>query len=120
LGRDGQQVAVPKGTNVQITTWSRHRNPDLWGADVDEFNPDREWQGDELWGGDGADGSPEGRGFMAFNPSSRRFSPFTYGPRDCIGKNFVSFTRAYTDCPCMSCVALVNVAWVALLTVDCN
>merc|ERR1711988_1014489 len=26
--------------------------------------------------------------FAAYNPSTKRFSPFTYAPRDCIGKNF--------------------------------
>jgi cytochrome P450 len=25
---------------------------------------------------------------MGYNPSSDRFSPFTYGPRSCMGMNF--------------------------------
>merc|ERR1719502_712765 len=62
-----------------VSTIARHLNPDLWGADVLEFNPDRDWRGDEIWNGDV---------FRAYNPSSKRFSPFTFAPRDCIGKNF--------------------------------
>lgn len=78
-GPGGKDVTLPKGTNVQVVTWMRHRNQALWGADADEFNPDRDFQGDELW-----QGSP----FKAFNPASPRFSPFTFQPRDCLGKNF--------------------------------
>eukprot|EP01061_Rhynchopus_euleeides_P040728 TRINITY_DN7018_c0_g1_i5.p1 TRINITY_DN7018_c0_g1~~TRINITY_DN7018_c0_g1_i5.p1 ORF type:complete len:594 (+),score=207.62 TRINITY_DN7018_c0_g1_i5:41-1783(+) len=78
-GKDGGKVWLKKGTPVQVTTWSRHRNPDLWGADVNEFNPDREFEGKELW---------DGKAFSAANPHSKRFSPFTFPPRDCIGKNF--------------------------------
>jgi hypothetical protein len=29
-----------------------------------------------------------GEAFMAYNPSSERFSPFTYAPRACMGMNF--------------------------------
>merc|ERR1719453_2524051 len=57
----------------------RHRNPELWGEDVLEFNPDRHFEADEVWGGDA---------FMGYNPSTARYSPFTYPPRDCMGKNF--------------------------------
>jgi len=78
-GPDGNDVELKKGTLVQICTWSRHRNPDLWGDDVREFNPDREFTSDELWNTDP---------FMAYNPSTPRFSPFTFPPRDCLGKNF--------------------------------
>ena len=52
---------------------------ELWGPDVLEFNPDREFRGNELWGDEP---------FAAFNPQSKRYSPFTYTPRDCMGKNF--------------------------------
>ena len=78
-GPGGKQVLLPKGTFVQITTVGRHRNPELWGDDVNEFNPDREWQDDELW---------HDQVYAARNPHSPRFSPFTHTPRDCIGKNF--------------------------------
>ena len=77
-GKKGM-VRIPKGTYVQIFNYSRHLNPDLWGEDAEDFNPDREFQGNELW-------NDEVHAF--YNPSSKRFSPFTYGPRDCIGKNF--------------------------------
>jgi len=78
-GASGKDVLLKAGTYVQICTWSRHRNPDLWGEDVLEFNPDRNFSDDELWGEDP---------WMAYNPSSPRFSPFTFPPRDCLGKNF--------------------------------
>jgi cytochrome P450 len=72
-------VSVPKGTQVQIQNWSRHRSTELWGADANDFNPDRDFQDRELW---------HDQGFAAYNPHTDRFSPFTHPPRDCIGKNF--------------------------------
>ena len=78
-GPDGKMVPLKKGTFVQVTTVGRHRNKDLWGDDVGRFNPDREWEDDELW---------HDQVYAARNPHSRRFSPFTHTPRDCIGKNF--------------------------------
>lgn len=78
-GPGGEMVKLPKGTIVQVTTAGRHRNPELWGDTADQFNPDREWQDDELW---------HDQVYAARNPHSRRFSPFTHTPRDCIGKNF--------------------------------
>ena len=77
-GKNGM-VKVPKGTYVQIFNYSRHLNKDLWGEDAEDFNPEREFEGNELW-------NDEIHAF--YNPSTKRFSPFTYGPRDCIGKNF--------------------------------
>jgi cytochrome P450 len=78
-GHGDNKVLLPKGSYTQILNWSRHRNKALWGEDADQFNPEREWIGNEIWGG---------AGFAAYNPSSYRFSPFTYAPRDCLGKNF--------------------------------
>ena len=78
-GPDGTEVLLPKGTYVQIQNWTRHRNPKLWGEDAHVFNPERDFRDDEIWGGES---------FKGFNPSSDRFSPFTFAPRDCLGKNF--------------------------------
>ena len=79
IGKDGKSVKIPKGTYVQIPNWTRHRNSELWGDDVNIFNPDREFIDDEIW---------NNSVINTYNPNSSRFSPFTYGPRDCIGKNF--------------------------------
>lgn len=79
LGLDGEKVEILKGSYIQIANWFRHRNHELWGDDVNEFNPEREFIDEELW---------EGTVINTYNPSTKRFSPFTYGPRDCIGKNF--------------------------------
>ena len=79
IGLNGEKVFVPKGSYCQIMNWTRHRNPDLWGPDVHQFNPYREFHKDEIWDYDG---------FGTYHVSSERFSPFTYGPRHCIGKNF--------------------------------
>lgn len=79
VGPGGEMVDLPKGTYVQVTTAGRHRSKELWGEDANEFNPDREFEDDELW---------HDQVYAARNPHSRRFSPFTHTPRDCIGKNF--------------------------------
>ena len=77
--KNNQQYYLKKGSWIQIPNWSRHRNPKLWGEDANIYNPYREFKDDELWED----------GYMApYNPYSERFSPFTYTPRDCIGKNF--------------------------------
>jgi cytochrome P450 len=78
-GIDGNLVNVPKGTYCQIINWTRHRNKELWGDDYNIFNPNRDFKDSEIWSYDG---------FGTYNISSDRFSPFTYGPRNCIGKNF--------------------------------
>ena len=79
IGKSGEKVKIPAGTYVQIPNWTRHRNPELWGDDVNEFNPDREFRDEEIY---------DNKGIGTYNPNSERYSPFTYGPRDCIGKNF--------------------------------
>jgi cytochrome P450 len=78
-GVDGTPVHLPKGTYVHVQTWTRHRSEGLWGPDAAEWNPDRAFVQGEVW-----DGQP----FMGYNPATKRFSPFTYEPRDCLGKNF--------------------------------
>ena len=79
IGNNGEKVEIPSGTYVQIPNWTRHRNPELWGEDVNTFNPDRDFRDEEFY---------FDKGINSYNPASERFSPFTYGPRDCIGKNF--------------------------------
>ena len=78
-GIDGTPVTVPKGTYCQILNWTRHRSKDLWGDTANTFDPYREFRDSEIW---------DHAGFGTTNVSSDRFSPFTYGPRNCIGKNF--------------------------------
>lgn len=75
--RDGK-VTIPKGTYCQVINWTRHRNPELWDK-PEIFNPEREFQDSEIW---------HHKGFGGYNVSSERYSPFTYGPRNCLGKNF--------------------------------
>ena len=78
-GIDGLPVTVKKGTYCQIINWTRHRSEELWGSDVNTFNPHRDFKDEEIW---------SYKGFGTTNQQSDRFSPFTYGPRNCIGKNF--------------------------------
>ena len=77
-GINNELVTLEKGTYVQLMNWTRHRNPELW-ENPDTFNPEREFKDSEIW---------DHKGFGAYNVSSDRFSPFTYGPRNCLGKNF--------------------------------
>ncbi|TYJ03887.1 hypothetical protein E1A91_A12G057500v1 [Gossypium mustelinum] len=59
---------IPKGLSIWIPVLAIHHSEELWGKDVNEFNPDR------------------------FNSrpytSGRHFMPFAAGPRNCIGQSF--------------------------------
>lgn len=77
-GLDGHMVTLKKGTYVQIFNWIKHRNPNLWGDTVTIFDPEREFKDCEIWD----------KPFNLYHTESDRFSPFTYSPRNCLGKNF--------------------------------
>lgn len=97
-GPDGP-VLLKKGTYCQITTWMRHRSTELWGPDADTWNPLRHFDEGELSFGVRTSG---------VNPASPRFSPFTYPPRDCMGKNFAMMVRPQPAAKplCTQCLAL--------------
>ena len=75
VGRGGQRVTLPKGTQCAISVWMLHQNPDLW-KDPERFDPDRAWLPGEIVGR------------VGLNPQSHRFCPFTFEPRSCMGRNF--------------------------------
>lgn len=66
-----QGVHVPKGTMIYIVPWATNRDPKLWGADVDEFEPER-------WLNDASGGAGTNYALLTF----------LHGPRSCIGEKF--------------------------------
>ncbi|KAI0112811.1 cytochrome P450 [Hypoxylon sp. NC0597] len=74
-GRDivVEGIHIPKGTLVDLCPSTTLLNPAIWGDDVDEFDPTR-W--DRLTGD---------------QASPYAFSPFSNGPRICIGRQFALF-----------------------------
>ncbi|KAL9230104.1 hypothetical protein vseg_005494 [Gypsophila vaccaria] len=58
---------IPKGLSIWIPVLAIHHDPELWGNDVNEFNPER---------------------FASKSFVSSRFMPFGGGPRNCIGQSF--------------------------------
>jgi len=64
---------VPKGTSVVLSPFAINRSVALWGADAEEFKPER-WAGKE----DGAAAVESNYGFLTF----------LAGPRGCIGNVF--------------------------------
>lgn len=34
-------ITIPQGTTVQPDVWSLHYDPEYWGADPQQFDPDR-------------------------------------------------------------------------------
>ncbi|KAI0860248.1 cytochrome P450 [Xylaria cubensis] len=57
----------PPGTVLSVPTYTIHHSKDIWGADADDFRPER-------W----AEATPRQR---------NAFIPFSYGPRSCVGRN---------------------------------
>ncbi|GLB05087.1 hypothetical protein AtubIFM57258_011118 [Aspergillus tubingensis] len=66
-------VYVKKGQPVFYSTYVMHRRPDLWGADADEFRPDRWNERKAGW----------------------EYLPFNGGPRICIGQQFALTETGY-------------------------
>ncbi|KFY07091.1 hypothetical protein V492_07464 [Pseudogymnoascus sp. VKM F-4246] len=66
-----QGVYIPKGTMIYLVPWATNRDPKLWGADVDEFKPER-------WLGDASGGAGTNYALLTF----------LHGPRSCIGEKF--------------------------------
>ncbi|XP_063392315.1 cytochrome P450 4C1-like [Cydia fagiglandana] len=61
-------VTLVDGTSVMINIWGAHRNPAYWGADAEQFRPERFL--------DGALRHPA------------QFIPFSYSVRNCIGQTY--------------------------------
>ncbi|KAA8909688.1 cytochrome P450 [Sphaerosporella brunnea] len=63
-------VFVPKGTVLVVVPWALHRDAKIWGADADEFRPER-WAAEHP-------------------PMESNYALLTFlaGPRNCIGKGF--------------------------------
>ncbi|KAG8188120.1 hypothetical protein JTE90_029048 [Oedothorax gibbosus] len=63
-------VHFKKGTDVQVAVYQIHRDPELWGSDAEEFNPERF--------------SPQNKSKL--HPMA--FQAFGQGPRNCVGMRF--------------------------------
>ncbi|KAI8534404.1 hypothetical protein RHMOL_Rhmol10G0086900 [Rhododendron molle] len=58
---------IPKGLSIWIPVLAIHHSEELWGKDVNEFNPER---------------------FSSKSFAPGRFIPFAAGPRNCVGQGF--------------------------------
>ncbi|KAI5836777.1 cytochrome P450 [Morchella snyderi] len=66
---------APKGSCVVYSVYALHRRTDIYGADADEFRPER-------WG--------------EMTPRAWEYLPFNGGPRICIGQQMALITASYT------------------------
>ncbi|KAK1146295.1 hypothetical protein N8T08_003082 [Aspergillus melleus] len=65
---------IPKGTLFNVAATVINRNKELWGADADQFNPER-WLG-------------PGRANTGGATNNYAYLTFLHGPRSCIGQGF--------------------------------
>lgn len=64
-------IQVPKGITTSTTISMLHHDPNNWGSDADEFNPDR-----------------FSRGIASACRFPHTYLPFGLGMRTCLGQNF--------------------------------
>ena len=77
-GPDGlSPIYAPKGTMVAAGAFALHRNPEVFGPNVDVFNPDR-W--DDV------------------HPKRFEYMPFGGGPRICPGRDIAKTEAMYFLC----------------------
>ncbi|EHY54727.1 Cytochrome P450 monooxygenase PC-21 [Exophiala dermatitidis] len=70
-------VTIPANTRIFISPWATNKSVEIWGADAEEFKPER-WI-------DPATNKPKLTGGA---DSNYAFLTFLHGPRSCIGQNF--------------------------------
>jgi len=61
----------PEGTVLSVPSYTIHRDPEIWGNDVEAFRPERWFEQDQVG-------------------IQKTFNPFSYGPRVCVGKNLAN------------------------------
>ncbi|PCH34632.1 cytochrome P450 monooxygenase CYP63 [Wolfiporia cocos MD-104 SS10] len=74
-----EPMYVPPSTQLVYLTILTHRNPALWGPDADLFDPER-WLDDRV---------------SIFTANPMIFTPFSAGPRICIGQNYALNEASY-------------------------
>ena len=72
---------IAKGTTVMMPPWAVNASTELWGADAEEFVPER-WVRTNSNGNDADVSSNGGKG------TNYNFLTFLHGPRACIGQTF--------------------------------
>ncbi|CAH9134210.1 unnamed protein product [Cuscuta epithymum] len=60
---------IPKGLSIWVPVLAIHHSEEIWGKDVNEFNPER-------------------FATKSFSGPGRSFMPFAAGPRNCVGQSF--------------------------------
>jgi benzoate 4-monooxygenase len=66
--------AFPAGSVLSVPSYTIHRDPAIWGADVEAFRPERWFEGSDA----------------AKAAREKTFNPFSVGPRACVGRNLAS------------------------------
>ncbi|KXN92561.1 Benzoate 4-monooxygenase [Leucoagaricus sp. SymC.cos] len=61
----------PEGTILSVPSFTIHRDPAVWGEDVEAYRPERWFEGDQA-------------------AIQKTFNPFSVGPRGCVGRNLAS------------------------------
>ncbi|KZT03032.1 cytochrome P450 [Laetiporus sulphureus 93-53] len=79
LPADPRPLYFPASTPVIYLPILTHRNPALWGDDADKFDPDR-WLDHRL---------------SIFTSNPMIFTPFSAGPRICLGQNYALNEASY-------------------------
>lgn len=69
-----QPIFIPKGSSVQFSIYTMHRDPLVWGEDANKFRPER-WEN--------------------MVPPTWSYIPFNGGPRICIGQQFALTEASY-------------------------
>ncbi|KAJ9311861.1 hypothetical protein DTO271D3_7855 [Paecilomyces variotii] len=74
-GPDGRSpIFIPKGTVIRYVVWALHTRRDIWGADAEEFRPER---------------------WAEFTPKGWEYLPFNGGPRICLGQQYALTEASY-------------------------
>jgi cytochrome P450 len=79
-------IKYPAGVNLMLPLLSIHHDPEIWGKDASEFNPER---------------FAEGISNAAKHQAA--FFPFGWGPRICIGQNFALLEAKMALCKILQC-----------------